>query len=81
MRKCSRMLLLLILCAACLAGCGVKDEWDEDRGELVRMDQLSLFLTEKKQVDIMNLLRKYNLNRRKTNESKRSFAACIQYSL
>lgn len=81
MKKCRRTLLMIILCAVCMAGCGVKDEWDEDRGELVRMDQLSLFLTEKRRIDIMNLLRKYNVNRRKTNESKRSFAACIQYSL
>lgn len=38
MKKAGKIIVAAVICTLCLTGCGVKKDWTEDEGELVRAD-------------------------------------------
>lgn len=74
--------VLAAVCAFCIIGCGSDRDWSEEKGELVKAGKSqSFFVLDRKVRDCYNeFIVKKEINRRRTNESKRGFDACVQYS-
>lgn len=53
MKKLAGILLAILICSLCLTGCGIRDDWNEEKGELVKKDyeRPALFVLDRKEVD------------------------------